>query len=106
MKRLIYNVTVSVDKSHTAEWLVWMQEVHVPKVMETGHFLEAKISEVLMDSEDSISYAVQYLCACRDDYDQYMAEHALRLQAEHTEKFGTKAVSFRTLLDVHKSFEK
>lgn len=106
MKKLIYNVTVSVDKTHTEEWLFWMQEVHVPQVMETGLFLEAKLTEVLADSDDSVSYAIQYLCACRADYECYVEKHAPRLQEEHNAKFGNKALAFRTLLDVHKTFEK
>ncbi len=37
---IIYNVTVKIDNDVVAEWLNWMQTVHIPDVMQTGYFTE------------------------------------------------------------------
>ncbi len=102
--QVIYNVTVSVDEDVHHEWLEWMQDVHIPDVMKTGSFLESRISKVLAHEEGGKTYAVQYLCVNMEMYNQYQAQFAPQLQEDHTKKFGTKTVAFRTLLHVHKHF--
>ena len=58
---IIYNVTVNIDYDVHDEWLHWMQTEHIPDVMRTGLFLEAKISRILAEEEGGKSYAIQYL---------------------------------------------
>ena len=102
--QVIYNVTVSVDYDVAEHWLEWMKEEHIPEVMETGHFIESKISKVIGLEDGGLTYAIQYLCQNMEVYEAYQANFAPTLQAKHTEKFGSQTVAFRTLLHVHKSF--
>jgi len=102
--QVIYNVTVSVDKQVCDEWLEYMKEVHIPDVMNTGSFLESRLSRVHGEEEGGVTYAVQYLCKDMNTYEEYQAKHAPALQADHTKKYGLRTVAFRTLLTVHKSF--
>lgn len=102
--QVIYNVTVSVDYDVAEHWLEWMKEEHIPEVMETGHFIESKISKVVGHEDGGLTYAIQYLCQNMEVYEAYQANFAPTLQAKHTEKFGSQTVAFRTLLHVHKSF--
>lgn len=101
---VIYNVTVSVDEDSHHEWLEWMQEVHIPDVMKTGSFVESRIAKVLGHEEGGKTYAVQYLCQNMETYEHYQEHFAPALQDDHSKKFGTKTVAFRTLLHVHKHF--
>ena len=78
---IIYNVTVNVDYGSNDSWLKWMKEQHIPDVLATGLFFDAKLSKM-------------------EDYEQYQEEHAARLQEDHEKNFGGKYVAFRTLLDV------
>lgn len=103
---IIYNVTVNIDVDAHDNWYAWMQEVHIPEVMETGLFLEAKMSRILAEEEGGMSYAIQYLCADMQTYEQYQTIYAPKLQQAHTAKFAGKFVAFRTLLKVEKSFSK
>jgi len=104
---IIYNVTVNIDYDIHDEWLQWMQEIHVPEVMKTGMFLEARISKILHEEEEGgRSYAIQYLCESMETYEKYRDEFAPALQKSHTEKFAGKFVAFRTLLRVENSFVK
>lgn len=96
----IYNVTVGVDKSIEKEWLIWMKEVHVPAIMETGLFVENKIYKVVgVEEQESVSYATQYVTKSLLEIDQYLKHHAHRLQDEGHAKFGDKQATFLTVLE-------
>lgn len=97
---IIYNVTVKIDSSFTDEWLQWMKTEHIPKVMLTGLFVEYHIFKVLVDDSDGDTFSIQYLCKSMDDYEKYREEHAPTLQAETQEKYGSRLVAFRTLLEL------
>ena len=97
---IIYNVTVSLaDESIHEEWLTWMQEVHIPQVMETGLFADSKILRLLNEENDGITYAIQYRSHTLADYERYRREFAPVLQAETAKKYGDKVLAFRTLLE-------
>ena len=95
----IYNVTVTVEESIHADWLKWMQQIHIPDVMQTGFFTENKICKLLTE-ETEITYAIQYTFKKMDDLHAYQKEHAPRLQKEHSEKFKNKFAAFRTILEI------
>jgi hypothetical protein len=97
---IIYNVTVNIDNDVKDEWLNWMKTVHIPDVMATGFFLENKICKVLVDEEQGTTYSVQYTAANMADLKEYQRTQAPRLQKEHNDKYASKAVAFRTLLEV------
>jgi len=42
----IYNVTIKVDHSIAIEWLEWLKSVHIPEVIATGCFTEAKVLQL------------------------------------------------------------
>lgn len=102
---ILYNVTVNIDEDVHDDWLDWMKSVHIPDVMNTGLFLEAKISRILAEEEGGRSYAIQYLCESMEIYEQYQSVFAPSLQADHTNRYKGKFVAFRTLLRVDKSFK-
>lgn len=97
---IIYNVTVNIDNDVREEWLSWMKSVHIPDVMATGFFLENKICKVLVNEEQGTTYSIQYTAASMNDLQEYQQQHAPRLQKEHNDKYGSKAVAFRTLLEI------
>ena len=97
---IIYNVTVSVDNEVHEMWLAWMRHTHLPEVMATGHFLDARICRVLSDGDSGATYAVQYTCLDMATYERYRDGHAERLKAESEKYYGGKAIAFRTLLEV------
>ena len=43
---IIYNVTVNIDDSIADQWLAWIKE-HIPQVLATGKFTDAKLTKVL-----------------------------------------------------------
>ncbi|CAN5471512.1 DUF4286 family protein [soil metagenome] len=97
---IIYNVTVNIDHIVAADWLQWMKEVHIPKVLATGMFLENKIFRLVGDEDSGgVTYAVQYYCESMDLYEEYKDKYAAALQADHKDRYKDQFVAFRTLLE-------
>ncbi|WP_179021244.1 DUF4286 family protein [Winogradskyella forsetii] len=96
---IIYNVTLNIDKSIHQEWLEWIKE-HIPQVLATGKFKEAKLTKVLVEDDEAETYSVQYRAHSREALDAYYAEHAANLRQKGLKRFGDKVLSFRTELEV------
>jgi len=97
---ILYNVTVKVEKEIERDWLDWMQQVHIPDVMQTGLFSEYRLNRILHEEPDGATFAIQYLCANLEAFQQYQREHAQRLQKEHAQRYENRYVAFRTLMEV------
>lgn len=97
---ILYNVTIGIDREIEVEWVEWMKQSHIPKIMETGIFEHHKFYKVLShDDESSVSYCVQYFTPSIEQFNVYLKEHAPGFVEEHRAKFKDKHVAFRTLLE-------
>ncbi|CAI8332433.1 MAG: Uncharacterised protein [Polaribacter sejongensis] len=100
----IYNVTINIDEAVHNEWLTWM-ESHILDVLNTGRFLSAKLTEVLVEEEmGGKTYSIQYTANTREDLDDYYANEAEKLRGESNKKFSDKMLTFRTELKLIKEF--
>ena len=100
----IYNVTVNVDESIHDEWLVWIEK-HIPEVLATGHFISAKMTQVLVEEEmGGMTYSIQYSIKTREDLDKYYKLSAEKLRDDGAKKFAEKMLAFRTELKVIREF--
>ena len=68
-----------------------MKNKHIPDVMKTGCFKNAKICQLIAD--DQITYAIQYLCEDLTKIKQYQDNFAAMMQAEHNKKYKGKLKS-------------
>jgi len=97
----IYNVTTNIDETIKAEWLQWMKEKHIPEMLATGKFSNAKMSQVLIDEEmGGVTYSVQYTTDSLETLQEYYKEDAPKLRDESMKLFSDKLVAFRTELKV------
>lgn len=100
----IYNVTINIDDDVKDEWLTWM-ETHILDVLNTGKFVAAKLTQVLVEEEmGGTTYSVQYTAKTKEDLQNYYKEDAKRLRGDGLRKFGDKMVAFRTELRLIKEF--
>lgn len=102
----IYNVTVSIDPQIHEEWLNWMRNTHIPDVLNTGCFIESRISRVHGEEEGGFTFAITYVAPSEEIYQTYQKEFAPKLQKEHSEKFEGRFAAFRTTLSVIEEFRK
>jgi hypothetical protein len=80
-------------------------ETHIPEVLNTGRFLSAKLTQVLVDEEmGGVTYSVQYTAATREDLDDYYTFDADNLRDNGLKKFADKMITFRTELKVINEF--
>lgn len=98
---IIYNVTINIEDEIHEEWLSWMKETHIPEVMRTGMFVDHSFSRLLSRQEDETgtTYVIQYLANDMAHYDRYINEFATALQNKTLQKFGSKFIAFRTLME-------
>ena len=98
---LLYNVTVKVAAEIGADWLLWLQQEHVPEVLSTGCFRKATICR-LLDTDDSEgpTFSVQYLAETRNDYERYIQNHAPQMRQQSFDRWGDRFIAFRSLLEV------
>ena len=98
---ILYNVTIGIDKDIEQEWLSWMKETHVPRVMNTGKFLDSKIFKVIgqEEGEQSVSYSFQYFAKSINEVVDYLDNHAGPIVEDHNRRYVNRHVAFRTLLE-------
>jgi len=97
----IYNVTTNVAEEIHNKWLNWMKETHIPAMLNTGKFSNAKISQVLIEEEmGGTTYAVQYTTDSLETLEEYYRQYAPKLRQEAMQLFNDKIVAFRTELKV------
>ncbi len=96
----IYNITINIEESVEKDWLRWMKEKHIPEVLNTRKFSEAKMCQVMVKEEAGITYSVQYTTDSKETLEAYFNEDAPGLQKEMNQLFANKFVAFRTELKV------
>lgn len=96
----VYNVTVNVEASVSADWINWMKSKHIPDVLATGCFVSNRICKLLNVEDEGSTYSVQYTFHTMEDLQRYQQHFAPALQKEHTARYGQKALAFRTLMEI------
>lgn len=97
----LYNVTIKVHSDIQDEWLQWLQQVHVPEVLETGCFTDARICRMLeIDDSEGPTYSIQYKAATKSDYNRYISLHAEGLRNKSFAQWGDKFIAFRSLMQI------
>jgi hypothetical protein len=97
----IYNVTINIEESVHDPWVSWMKEIHIPDVLATGKFTQAKMCRVLVEEEmGGITYSIQYFTTDKATLNAYYREDAPRLRQDLESRFADKFVAFRTELEV------
>lgn len=95
-----YNVSLHIDPDIDAAWTEWMTDIHIPEVMATGCFTSCAFFRLIDPvSEEGPTYIVQYELPDLSTYQQYLVNHAPRLQSSTKSKFGEKYTAFRSLME-------
>ncbi|WP_449435528.1 DUF4286 family protein [Pedobacter steynii] len=96
---LLYNVTTIIEDSSADRWLQWMQETHIPQVMQTGLFISNRLLKVVDSPNEGVTYCSQYVVEDMDNFLEYQNKFASALQAEVNINFQNQQVSFTSLME-------
>lgn len=97
----IYNVTTNIEESVHEEWLQWMKQIHIPEMLATGKFTQAKMCRVLVEEEmGGLTYSVQFTVPNKETLLRYYQEDEDTLRKKAMELFAGKFVSFWTEMEI------
>ncbi len=97
----IYNVTVNIEKDVEGHFVLWMQQTHLPDMLQTRKFTEAKMTQVQIEEDmGGSTYSIQYTCKSKEILEEYYTEFADKMRGDMDKNFAGKYVAFRTELDV------
>lgn len=97
---ILYNVTVKLMHSIEKDWLQWMREEHIPEVLGTGMFMDARLWKMIdIEEEDGVTYAVQYTTDTVEHYRTYLDVHAANMRQKGIDKWGDRFIAFRTVME-------
>ena len=97
----VYNVTIKVHDSIKEKWLIWLKEIHVPEVKNTGCFSQATILRLLeIDDTDGPTYTIQYRAESKAMYNQYIEKFAGIMRQKSFDRWGDKFIAFRSVMQV------
>lgn len=102
---VVYNVTISLDKTVEQDWVEWMRTVHIPDVLKSECFTECRLMRVHGEEEGGVTYACQYVAKSEDAYNVYQQLFAPKLQHEHATRYQGKFAAFRTNLTIIEEFK-
>lgn len=96
----IYNVTINIQEDVHEQWLDWMRNEHIPDMLNTGKFVKALMTRVLVEEEmGGITYSVQYTTESKDMLKSYYDQDAETMRSK-SKPFEGKFVAFRTELEI------
>ncbi len=98
---IVYNVTTKVTSAIASDWLQWINEQHIPDIINTGCFTHATILQLLeTDDSEGPTYTVQYFAESKSNYNIYMEKFAATMRQKAFDKWGDKFIAFRSLMEV------
>lgn len=98
---IVYNVTTKVHRRIADSWLRWMQEEHIPEMIQTGCFTEARILQLMeIDDAEGPTFAVQYHAESKALYNLYIERFSEGLRNKAFTKWGNGFIAFRSLMKV------
>ncbi len=96
----IYNVTMNVEQSAHDQWLPWMKEEYIPKMLSFGKFTKALMTKVMVEEEmGGTTYSVQFTTDSKFTLAKYLKENAKEMHA-FSKAYHGKYISFETELEV------
>lgn len=98
---VILNTTYSVEAKEQEAWLQWLRTDYYDFLDSTGMVRNKLLTRVLVGQEGgSFSYSLQLTMDGASVYQQFEQKYLPQCEAKLIKEFGTKVVSFSTLLKV------
>ncbi len=103
---VIYSESFHVEHSIENEWILWMKEVIIPEMYQTGKFTRAVFTKVISHPDESgNTYSLQYYTQDKSLLEDFYKNHSAQISQLIFNQFGTKVLCFKTELELLESFE-
>ncbi len=96
----IYNITFNVDKEIEKDWLQFIKETFIPKMLKSGLLQNAITSKIMVDEAQGNSFSIQFQAANKQDLDTFVQNELYPILNELHLRYSPKMVYFATELDV------
>ena len=97
----IFNITTNIEWSIHNEWLQWMMNINIPRILNTNCFKKYQLVRLLeTDETDGPTYALQLYTESKADYNRYIELYSAPIEQAATQLWGDKLVSFQTLMHI------
>lgn len=98
---LIYNTTYQVDDNDAKNFVVWIHQVYIPKVQESGMLTGARLSRILSHrNESGECFSLQFEVESSAVLHKWYSSQGCKLNDEMLKIFNDKVVGFTTLMEV------
>lgn len=98
---IVFNNTIKVHHSIAEKWIEWLQQEHIPGILETGMFNDHKIYRLLNhDDDEGITFTIQFFTTTVQRYQQYIDAFAPAMQQKAFEKWGNLFIGFQTAMQL------
>lgn len=97
---ILYNITINIESEKEVEFITWMKQAYIPRVMQTGLFFEKRFFRLIQeDNGEGINFSAQFLAESMEDLQFFESKYASILRELIKDKFCNQFVSFRSVLE-------
>lgn len=98
---LIYNATYQIDFADARNFVIWIHQVYIQKVLELGLLKKPRLCKVLSHHDtDSECFSLQFEVPDSAILHKWYSQQGASLHEEMIKVFKDKVVGFTTLLEV------
>ncbi len=97
---IIYSITYSINNPQAEEWLSWLKETHLPRVMSSSYFFRFTLQELIdpLPDPERRTFNLQFYTLEVHNLYEYWDEDAHILDGAMEERFGDQLSSFETVM--------
>lgn len=98
---IIYNITFQVEWKIYEDWLRWMNDEYITRMMSSGSFDEVKTLRLLdVDEREGPTVAIQFTSPSIDIFRSYQEIHAREQSRLLIERWNTQIVFFSSVMEL------
>jgi hypothetical protein len=96
---ILYNVTIIIDDAIEREWVSYIQNTYIPRIMETGSFVSNRLLKVLDSPNEGYTYCIQFIADDIAKYHTYENEFISPIRDAHQKQFENRFVEFSSIME-------
>ena len=99
----IFNTTFLVSDRLYGVWYKWLQEEHIPFMLDSGFFKNPQLAKVLLvEPSDGTSFSLQFHVEDMDTLHTWNEKNEEHFAHQVKNKFGEEVLFFSTVMEVIK----